>query len=232
MKAFVFGGTLVAALFTTAPAIAQAASPASLTTPAPHARRSFFTSNQNRSDVAAHVERLFKKLDLNHDGFITRDEVASSQSQFADRIAKSAPKRAARMFDRLDTNHDGQITESEAQAARTSANGKQRKSSRRASSLFAKADANKDGIVTRAEFDSATANGKIKLRRANMRGSAIVRLFDIADSDKDGRVSLAEAQQAALQQFDAADLNHDGVLTPDERRQASKADRAKRRAAA
>jgi hypothetical protein len=65
-----------------------------------------------------------------------------------------------------------------------------------------------------------------------MRGSAIVRLFDIADSDKDGRVSLAEAQQAALQQFDAADLNHDGVLTPDERRQASKADRAKRRAAA
>lgn len=232
MKAFVFGGTLVAALFTTAPAIAQAASPASLTTPAPHARRSFFTSNQNRSDVAAHFERLFKKLDLNHDGFITRDEVASSQSQFADRIAKSAPKRAARMFDRLDTNHDGQITESEAQAARTSANGKQRKSSRRASSLFAKADANKDGIVTRAEFDSATANGKIKLRRANMRGSAIVRLFDIADSDKDGRVSLAEAQQAALQQFDAADLNHDGVLTPDERRQASKADRAKRRAAA
>lgn len=232
MKAFVFGGTLVAALFTTAPAIAQAASPASLTMPAPHARRSFFTSNQNRSDVAAHFERLFKKLDLNHDGFITRDEVASSQSQFADRIAKSAPKRAARMFDRLDTNHDGQITESEAQAARTSANGKQRKSSRRASSLFAKADANKDGIVTRAEFDSATANGKIKLRRANMRGSAIVRLFDIADSDKDGRVSLAEAQQAALQQFDAADLNHDGVLTPDERRQASKADRAKRRAAA
>ena len=235
MKAFVFGGTLVAALFTTAPAFAQAASPASLTTPAPHARRSFFTSNQNRSDVAAHVERLFKKLDLNHDGFITRDEVASSQSQFADRIAKSAPKRAARMFDRLDTNHDGQITESEAQAARSarrSASGKQPKPSRHASSLVARADANKDGIVTRAEFDSATASGKIKMRRANMRGSAIVRLFDIADSGKNGRVSLAEAQQAALQQFDAADLNHDGVLTPDERRQASKADRAKRRAAA
>jgi hypothetical protein len=139
------------------------------------------------------------------------------------------------MFDRLDTNHDGQITESEAQAARSSrrsASGKQPKPSRHASSLVARADANKDGIVTRAEFDSATASGKIKMRRANMRGSAIVRLFDIADSDKDGRVSLAEAQQAALQQFDAAVLNHDGVLTPDERRQASKADRAKRRAAA
>jgi Ca2+-binding EF-hand superfamily protein len=232
MKAFVFGGTLLAALFTTAPAIAQTASPASLATPAPHARRSFFTSNQNRSEIAAHVEVLFNKLDLNRDGFISKDEIASNQSKFAERMAKSAPKRAARMFDRYDANHDGQITEAEAQAARTSASGKQRKSSRRASSLFARADANKDGIVTRAEFDSATANGKIKLRRANMRGSAIVRLFDIADSDRDGRVSLAEAQQAALRQFDAADTNHDGVLTPDERRQASKADRAKRRAAA
>jgi Ca2+-binding EF-hand superfamily protein len=64
-----------------------------------------------------------------------------------------------------------------------------------------------------------------------MRGSAILRMFDIADANKDGRVSLEEAQQAALRQFDAADLNHDGVLTPDERRQASKAERAKRGAA-
>jgi len=64
-----------------------------------------------------------------------------------------------------------------------------------------------------------------------MRGSALVRMFDLADMDKDGRVSLKEAEAAALQQFDAADLNHDGVLTPDERRQASKAQRAKNRAA-
>jgi streptogramin lyase len=64
-----------------------------------------------------------------------------------------------------------------------------------------------------------------------MRGSAIVRLFDLADVNKDGRVSLEEAQQAALQHFDAADLNHDGVLTPDERRQASRTARAKHRAA-
>jgi hypothetical protein len=45
-------------------------------------------------------------------------------------------------------------------------------------------------------------------------------LFEMADTNKDGRVSLAEAQALALQHFDQADVNHDGQLTPDERRQA------------
>ena len=36
-----------------------------------------------------------------------------------------------------------------------------------------------------------------------MRGSAIARLFDAADANKDGRVSLEEAQTGGAQQFDA-----------------------------
>lgn len=236
MKVFVSGGILFAALLSAAPALAQTASPASLTTPQAHARRNFFNSNQNRSDIGAHVDRMFKQLDLNHDGFITKDEIATSQAQFDDKMSKSAPNRAAKMFDRLDFNHDGQITQADvdaARAARLAKSGKQPKAGRRGtSSLFAKADGNKDGIVTRAEFEAATASGKVKVRHSNMRGSAIVRLFDLADVNKDGRVSLQEAQQAALQHFDAADLNHDGVLTPDERRQASKSGRAKERVAA
>jgi len=45
-------------------------------------------------------------------------------------------------------------------------------------------------------------------------------LFEMADANRDGRVSLAEATDAAARHFDQADLNHDGKLTPDERRQA------------
>lgn len=180
------------------------------------ARGSYFTSNQARADVPAHVERIFKQLDLNHDGFVTKDEIAASRAKFEERVAKSAPKRAASRFDRLDANHDGKITRDETGSRR--------------SALFEDADANKDGVVTRAEFDDAVASGKIKLRHANMRGSAIVRLFDEADVNRDGKVSLEEAQAAALKHFDAADANHDGILTPDERRQASKAARAKRKA--
>jgi hypothetical protein len=55
------------------------------------------------------------------------------------------------------------------------------------------------------------------------------RLFDMADTNHDGRVSLAEAQAAALTQFDRADLNHDGKLTPEERQQAHQLMRSKRR---
>ena len=44
-------------------------------------------------------------------------------------------------------------------------------------------------------------------------------LFEMADTNHDGRISLAEAQAAALAHFDKADLNHDGKITPDEHRQ-------------
>jgi hypothetical protein len=43
-----------------------------------------------------------------------------------------------------------------------------------------------------------------------------------------GRLSLDEAQRAALREFDDADLDHDRVLTPAERRQAAKSARVKR----
>ena len=49
-----------------------------------------------------------------------------------------------------------------------------------------------------------------------------------ADFNKDGRVTLAEAQQAALQRFDRIDLNRDGKLTPEERQQARQQLRAQR----
>jgi Ca2+-binding EF-hand superfamily protein len=226
MKEFVPGGVFAAALFTAAAAaLAQPTPPtASVDKPA-HPRRSFFTSNQPRTDVAAHVAKMFTQLDLNHDGSITAAELAASKAKFDERASKSAPKRIEKAFDRLDSNHDGKITEADLDAKRSA------KSKRRAgSSLFARADANKDGVVTRAEYDAAVASGKIKSRHASMRGNAIARLFDEADVNKDGRISLEEAQKAALKQFDAADLDHDGVLTPDERRQASKIARTNKRA--
>ena len=235
MKNFVPGGIVLAALFASAPAIAQITLPASPASTTAHAHRSFFTSNESRADATAHVQKMFNALDLNRDGFVTKDELAASQAKFDDRMSKSAPKRAARLFNRLDSNHDGQVTLSEIEAAhsaRLAARGEQAKPSKRhpSSSLLRLGDANKDGILTRAEFDSAVASGKLKPHHSKMRGSQLARSFDSADANRDGRLSLEEARQATLERFDAADSNRDGVLTPDERRQASKAERAKRRA--
>jgi Ca2+-binding EF-hand superfamily protein len=228
MNKFVPGGALFAALFATAAIAQPAPTTASVSKPV-HKRGSLFTSNQSRADVAARTAKMFAQLDLNHDGFITADELATTKAKFEERMSKSAPKRIEKAFDRLDTNHDGRITQAEADATRSKRSSGKRRGS---STLFARADANKDGVVTRAEYEAAVASGKIKSRHANMRGSAIARLFDQADVNKDGRLSLEEAQNAALKQFDAADLNHDGVLTPDERRQAGKNERASRRTSA
>ena len=68
--------------------------------------------------------------------------------------------------------------------------------------------------------------------RMHMHGASFGgHLFEMADANRDGRVSLQEATNAAVQHFDRADLNHDGKLTPDERRQAHQLMRGHRRPA-
>jgi Ca2+-binding EF-hand superfamily protein len=52
------------------------------------------------------------------------------------------------------------------------------------------------------------------------RGGSESRMFDTSDTNKDGRITLAEMQQAALVRFDRFDLNHDGTISPQERQQA------------
>jgi Ca2+-binding EF-hand superfamily protein len=43
-------------------------------------------------------------------------------------------------------------------------------------------------------------------------------MFERMDSDRDGRVSLAEASSRALEMFDRTDANRDGTVSADERR--------------
>jgi Ca2+-binding EF-hand superfamily protein len=56
-------------------------------------------------------------------------------------------------------------------------------------------------------------------------------MFEMADANRDGRVSLQEMTDSALRRFDGADANHDGQITPDERTQIRKV-RIERRQAA
>jgi hypothetical protein len=54
-------------------------------------------------------------------------------------------------------------------------------------------------------------------------------MFEMADGNRDGRVTLQEAQAAALRHFDMADVNRDGQVTPDERKQMRQRMRAEHR---
>ena len=199
------------------------------TAPVPQAGkgpRAFMTQTENRTDVAGHVQKMFARLDANHDGFITKAEVDALQAQRADKAEKRAAKfDPSKIFDRIDANHDGKITVAEEQAAhaqRVQAKGGKPVVAQATGfgGLFARADVNKDGVVTRAEFDATGAQLKARMEKAGLRrGGFAGAMFDAADTNKDGKVSLAEAQAVALQHFDRADLDHDGKLTPQERQQ-------------
>ncbi|HEY6049574.1 MAG TPA: EF-hand domain-containing protein [Sphingomicrobium sp.] len=220
MKKYLIGGAAAAAIVAGGAAFAQMAPQ---TAPAARAMKT-----ATRADVQARVAKMFARLDVNHDGFITKEEVngleAQREQKAEQRAARFDPSKA---FDHIDLNHDGKITVDEAKAARSqhasSKGGEPAQAHATAfGGLFAKADANHDGVITRAEFDTMGQQIKARMEQAGLHhgGGMASSMLGSADANKDGRVSLAEAQQVALQHFDRLDLNHDGQLTPQERQQA------------
>ena len=209
MRKYLFGGVAIAAIAAMSPAIAQVAQPA----PAPQVliqRVPMAAKVHTRADVGAHVGKMFERLDSNRDGFVTRAEV---QAVRADRLAKRIERRGAgapgrpmadrgAMFDRIDTNRDGSISRAEFEAHRAQ---RQQKMAARG------------------------ATGANRIRAMGMGMGLGGRMFDMADVNKDGRVSLQEATEAAYRHFDMADANRDGQVTPDERMQMRQRMRSERR---
>lgn len=93
----------------------------------------------------------------------------------------------------------------------------------RAEAMFVAADANHDGILTREEYHAALARiVKAKGGTPTAKGWAMVDAqFDAVDQAHTGRIPRGNFVAAALAHFDGADLNHDGIVTPDEARKAA-----------
>jgi len=205
-----------------------------------------------RQEVAEHVGKLFAMLDVNHDGFITKQEVEAFHQKFAG-IAQMGHDMAERgrgmaemgramaerysdhgmpmpdrgaMFDRLDTNHDGSISRQEFMASRPEV--------REQRVMIMRGPDGAAGAPMPPPMDGHPGTnmdmhmrhmGGMDMGMAGFGGQ----MFEMADANHDGRVSLGEAQTAALAHFDKADLNHDGKITPDERLQMHKIVRIERR---
>lgn len=164
-----------------------------------------------RDEMVAKVREHFGKLDANKDGVIEKSEVASLGERRVE-IHKLDGKPgevaweeklpdANEAFDRLDTNKDGSISRDEF------AKGRQIRIEKR----IAKMEDRKDGEPGKGHHMMRMHHGG-----GGMRGQMII----MADGDKDGRITLAEAEAMALKHFDQMDANKDGKVTPDERKAA------------
>jgi len=218
MKNVLFGG-LAATLLSTV-AMAQA--------PAPADRAA---KTHTRAEVAAKVERHFASADSNRDGAITQAEVEALHAQHSQRHGKRAQRQGrrdpAQFFERLDSNKDGQVTRAEFDAIGAARAQAKAPAPQHGQEMFARLDADRNGVISRAELD---AGRELHQRRAAQLGGRMQKkgfgsegigghMFAMADANKDGRVTLQEAQAAALRHFDMIDSNKDGRITPEEHRQ-------------
>ncbi len=86
---------------------------------------------------------------------------------------------------------------------------------------FAAMDRNRDGKVDQAELDAYRATQPARPEGVKTLAHIGARWLEKTDANGDGRVSLAEAIDRPLQMFDMADMNRDGVVSVEEQSMAS-----------
>ena len=201
------------------PGVAQGTAPAAVP-PAPQVRTFVhrLPKAETRDELVAHVRDMFARLDGNKDGWVTREEAGKAHAAMAvpmrDKLARRfemrdlpRPDRGA-MFDKLDTNKDGSISRQEYMAAKPEI---------RERRVVVKRDG--DGPLGLDGGPGAPAVKVMRFHRSGLGKGMHGAMFDRADANRDGRVSLQEMTDAALRHFDQADANRDGRLSPQERMQ-------------
>ena len=214
MSKHVLAGAAAAAIVASAPANAQTAQQAPLTVQVmapvqgPQVEPARILRDRKaihtRAEVGMHVQTIFARLDSNRDGFVTKAEAQSVKAGGDAKRGERAAKRAGArnpdaVFDRIDANRDGSSSRAEFAAA----------PARHERRLTVRTDRNADGGIERGRMMRGGGMGM------GLRGQ----MFDMADTNRDGRVTMAEATAAAYRHFDMADANRDGQITREERMQ-------------
>jgi hypothetical protein len=136
-----------------------------------------------RQQAIARADEMFARLDANHDGRLTPDEMQGMRGMGERRPGGDMRQR---MFDRMDANHDGNISREE----------------------FAQAHPMREG----AGPEMGPPPGGPEGPGGHGMGA---RMFG-----EQGFITLEQMRARALERFDRADTNHDGVLTAAERQAA------------
>ena len=213
MKEFLIGA---AGIVLAGAAIAQA--PVAQTAPAPQMAPMppmGMDRVQTRNEVVAKVREHFAQIDSNRDGFLSKSEADAGHAAMKDRMGdklggkdwksqRLEHRDPGAAFDRLDANKDGAISRDEF------AKGHEMRTERRVEL--------RNGMTAVPGTPDGDGHGMHMRHMGGGGGMMGGHMFEMADANKDGRVSLQEATDAAVKHFDMADANHDGRITPDERR--------------
>ena len=143
-----------------------------------------------------------------------------------------AQANAEKLFAMMDANHDGKLDRADHEAMRAQHQGK----------MFDRMDSNHDGTISRDEFAAGHKgmggmggmgmggmgkDGTPPEHAGQMRHMMMgMMVMHKADPNHTGVVSKDGFVGAALAMFDSADTNHDGTLTPAERKAAHEKMRA------
>lgn len=105
-----------------------------------------------RQEVATFQQTRFNAADQNNDGFLTVDELTAQLAEFREGdVGDRGTHHIERMINRLDANNDNQLSFDEQSA------------SERVSRMFERLDENSDGVIS--EEEAKTARGMHKDRK-------------------------------------------------------------------
>ncbi len=123
------------------------------------------------------------------------------------REQNDAAERQRELLEEFDSDSDGAISNVEFTT--------------RTQERFVELDANNDGQITTQELAARFEGEQLPLRA--------LRRFNAADTNSDGTVTQAEFETATTALFERMDGDTDGIVTPDEARDAMQAMRAEAR---
>ncbi len=173
--------------------------------------RGFWRGSLTQSEHEARTGERFARLDRNSDGAIDATEVeASITERMGERRGRLAERSGGRMSERVirrfDENRDGKVTREEFDA-----------NLRR---MFAHMDLNNDGRITDEDLPPMMRGRNALAEGAGTgfgngrggHGGPMMGLLRGADANKDGVITLEEAQTRAVAMFAQFDRNRDGTI--------------------
>ncbi len=161
-----------------------------------------------RAAVEARVKAHFAMMDANKDGVVTREEIEAQQK------ARMNEMRGA-MFTKMDADKNGSISRAEFDAAHEHMG---HDAPPPPPPGGPGAPPPPPAMGEHGGMDHGMKMGRMHGMMGGMGGDRMAdHMFAIADANKDGKVTEAEATAAALARFDKVDTNKDGTISPEER---------------